>query len=194
MKSDLTGFILAGGRSSRMGRDKFALEINGETFLDNASNILKPVCETVKIVLSQIQNIETSLPSVRDIFAARGALGGIHAALQNCDTKFALILAVDLPRVTTGAIESLVRLALASNKFPAVVPRQTDGRPQPLCAVYRVKYCLPPLEKILGENDSASVRDFLDAISPKYIDASRLSTDEDLLFNVNYPEDFLSLN
>jgi molybdenum cofactor guanylyltransferase len=194
MKSDLTGFILAGGRSSRMGRDKFALEINGETFLDNASNILKPVCETVKIVLSQIQNIETSLPSVRDIFAARGALGGIHAALQNCDTKFAVILAVDLPRVTTGAIESLVRLALASNKFPAVVPRQTDGRPQPLCAVYRVKYCLPPLEKILGENDSASVRDFLDAISPKYIDASRLSTDEDLLFNVNYPEDFLSLN
>jgi len=194
MKSEFTGFILAGGKSSRMGIEKQTLEIGGKTFLARAADALEPVCQTVKIVLNRSQAMESELPVVRDIYEQRGALGGIHAALQNCDTKFAVILAVDLPRVTTGAIESLVRLALASNKFPAVVPRQTDGRPQPLCAVYRVKYCLPPLEKILGENDSASVRDFLDAISPKYIDASRLSTDEDLLFNVNYPEDFLSLN
>lgn len=194
MKSEFTGFILAGGKSSRMGIEKQTLEIGGKTFLARAADALEPVCQTVKIVLNRSQAMESELPVVRDIYEQRGALGGIHAALQNCDTKFAVILAVDLPRVTTGAIESLVRLALASNKFTAVVPRQTDGRPQPLCAVYRVKYCLPPLEKILGENDSASVRDFLDAISPKYIDASRLSTDEDLLFNVNYPEDFLSLN
>jgi molybdenum cofactor guanylyltransferase len=193
MKSNFTGFVLAGGKSSRMGTNKFALEIDGETFLDRAANVLKPVCETVKVVLNQTQTIETRLPVVRDIFPARGAPGGIHAALKNCETKFAVILAVDLPFVTTEAIENLAKIAPASNKFPAVVPRQTDGRPQPLCAVYRAQYCLPPLEQILGETESASVRDFLDLIAPKYIDAGRLSADEKLLFNVNYPSDFSSI-
>src|SRR5687768_8165529 len=148
MKSDLTGFVLAGGQSARMGVDKFMLEIDGETFLTRALNALKPVCDTVKIVLNQTQAIETDQPIVRDIYAARGALGGIHAALKNCATKFAVILAVDLPFVTTAAIENLTRFALVSNKYPAIVPRAHDGKFQPLCAVYRAKYCLPALEKL----------------------------------------------
>jgi molybdenum cofactor guanylyltransferase len=193
MKSNFTGFVLAGGKSSRMGADKFTLEIDGETFLEKAVNVLKPACQTVKIVLNPAQEVETIQPIVRDIYQMRGALGGIHAALKNCETKFAVILAVDLPFVTTGAIENLAAAALAANKFPAVVPRQPDGRFQPLCAVYRAKYCLPALEKLLGENDTASVRDFLDLILPKYIEASRLSPDENLLFNVNFPADFASI-
>lgn len=193
MENNFTGFVLAGGRSSRMGAEKHALEFNGETFLERAVNTLKPICETIKIVLNQHQIIETDQPIVRDIYAERGALGAIHAALKNCETKLAIILAVDLPFVTTEAIENLVNIALASNKYIACVPRQTDSRAQPLCAVYRPRFCLPPLEKLLDENDSGSVRDFLDLIFPKYIDADRLSTDENLLFNVNYPNDFQQL-
>ena len=189
-QQDFTGFVLVGGKSSRMGTDKFSLEIDGETFLTRALNVLKPVCREVKIVLNQTQQIEIDLPFVRDVYAERGALGGIHAALKNCETKFAIILAIDLPNVTTGAVENLRNIALASNKFLAFVPRQTDGKPQPLCAVYRAKYCLPALEKVLGENNRASVRDFLDLISPKYIEANRLSENENLLFNVNFPTDF----
>jgi molybdenum cofactor guanylyltransferase len=190
MKSDFTGFVLAGGKSSRMGSEKHALEIDGESFLTRTVNVLKPACETVKIVLNQTQTLETSLPIIRDIYTERGALGGIHAALKNCETKFAVILAVDLPRVTTTAIDNLAAFALSANRYIGFVPRQTDGRPQPLCAVYCARYCLPAIEKLLGENDSASVRDFLDRIAPKYIEASRLSEDENLLFNVNFPADF----
>ena len=189
MQSDFTGFVLAGGKSSRMGKDKFSLEINGETFLDRAVNVLKPVCAEVKIVLNQTQQIETDLSFVRDVYAERGAPGGIHTALKNCQTKLAIILAVDLPFVSTAAIENLARVALASNEYPACVPRQTDGRPQPLCAVYRARFCLPALEQILARNDKSSVRDFLDLISPKYVAADRLSADENLLFNVNSPAD-----
>jgi molybdopterin-guanine dinucleotide biosynthesis protein A len=194
MLDDFTGFVLAGGRSSRMGADKFALEFDGETFLERAVKVLKPVCESVKIVLNKTQTIEISLPVVRDIYEMRGALGGIHAALKNCETKFAVVLAVDLPLVTTAAIENLCRLALASNKYPAFVPRQTDGRPQPLCAVYRAKYCLPSLEKLLDETGSASVRDFLDLIAPKYVEVNKLSADENLLYNVNFPADYQNIN
>ncbi len=190
MKSDFTGFVLAGGKSSRMGTDKSGLKIEGEIFLTRAANVLKPACEDVKIVLNQTQTIETELPIVRDIYTARGALGGIHSALKNSATKFAVILAVDLPFVTIEAIENLADFALVSNKYIAFVPHQSDGRAQPLCAVYRAKYCLPALEKLLSGTDSASVRDFLDLIAPKYIDESRLSADKRLLFNVNYPADF----
>lgn len=189
-RQNFNGFVLAGGKSSRMGADKFGLEINGETFLTRAVNVLKPVCETVKIVLNQHQSIETSLPIVRDIFPERGAPGGIHAALRNCDTKFAVILAVDLPFVSTAAIENLAEFALDSNKYSAFVPCQTGGKIQPLCAVYLAKNCLPVLEKLLGENRRASVRDFLALVAPKYIDQYRLSDDENLLYNVNSPADF----
>lgn len=190
MMTNFTGFVLAGGKSSRMGADKFALEINGETFLTRAAKTLSETCESVKIVLNQTQNIETEFEIVRDIYAGRGALGAIHAAQKNCDTQFAVILAVDLPFVTTEAVKKLQKNAAASGKYSAVVPRQTDGRAQPICAVYRPEFCLPALEKLLRENDSASVRDFLELISPKYIEANRLSENENLLFNVNKPSDF----
>jgi len=189
-QNNFTGFVLAGGKSSRMGVDKYALELGGETFLDRALDVLKPVCETVKIVLNNDQHIETNLPVVRDIYQERGAPGAIHAALKNCETKFAVILAVDLPNVSTEAIENLTNITLASNKYIAFVPRQTDSRPQPLCAVYRAKYCLPALEKLLEENNTASVQDFLDLLLPKYIETNRLSADENILFNVNSPDDF----
>lgn len=193
MNADFTGFVLAGGKSSRMGEDKFSLRFEGESFLTRAVHALSGVCRSVKIVLNQSQTIETTLPTVRDIYPERGANGGIHAALSNCATAFAVVLAVDLPLVNRQAIENLARFALAAQKFPAVVPTQTDGQPQPLCAVYRANLCLPPLEKLLTENEKASVRDFLTLIEPKYVAAQRLGENENLLFNVNYPDDFATL-
>ncbi len=175
-----------------MGADKFALEIGGESFLQRAVKTLSKTCESVKIVLNQTQNIENDCKIVRDIYPNRGALGGIHAALKNCKAKFAVILAVDLPFVTTEAIENLQKIALVSNKYLAVVPRQIDSRPQPLCAIYRGKFCLPTLEKLLNYNDSASVKDFLELLFPRYIDQAKLTTetDKDIFFNVNYRTDF----
>lgn len=193
MKSNFTGFVLAGGKSARMGTDKYNLKIGDETLLTRAARALKSSCETVKIGASRTQEIATDEEIVRDIYENRGAPGAIHAALSTCATDFAIILAVDLPLVNGEALEKLAAAALASNKFLAVVAREMDGRAQPLCAAYRVKYCLPILENLLAENVSVSAQDFLDLIYPKYIDAARLSNNENLLFNVNRPEDFEKL-
>lgn len=195
---NLSGFVLAGGKSSRMETDKAFLETGGETFLDKAVKTLQTVCEKrVKIVLNNNQNnfierLPEGVPHVFDIYENRGAPGGIHAALSNCATKYAMILAVDLPFVTTGAIENLANIALSSNKFIAVVPHQTDGGTQPLCAIYHARYCLPALESLMEANDSASVRDFLELIAPRYINQNDLTADDttDIFFNVNYPADF----
>ena len=195
---NLTGYVLAGGKSSRMQTDKAFLEIGGETFLTRAVKTLRTVCENrVTIVLNQTQThfiarISDAVPHIFDVYENRGALGGIHAALTNCETKYALILAVDLPFVSSEALENLVNIALSSNKYIAVVPRQTDDRLQPLCAVYHTRYCLSALENLMKENDSASVNDFLELIAPRFINQNKLTADEstDIFFNVNYPADY----
>ena len=194
---NFTGFVLAGGKSSRMGKDKALLEINGRTFLENAVDALRPNCSSIKIVLNRSQNHfveKISTKYIFDIFENRGALGGIHAALNDCETELAIILAVDLPFVNEKVLKNLAEIALASDKFSAIVPRQDDGRLQPLCAVYRTEICLPKLKKLLDKNASASVRYFLELIFPKYIEANRLSANENLLFNVNHPTDFQNIN
>lgn len=192
-----TGYILTGGKSSRMGTDKAFLKIGEKTFLENAFQALEPNCEKVKAVLNEsqtrfIEKLPAKVSPIFDIYEKRGALGGIHAALKDCKTTFAVILAVDLPFVTSEAIKNLCEIADASNKYLACVPRQ-DDRPQPLCAVYRAEYCLPTLEKLLDENDSASVKDFLEPIFPRYISADRLNADENLFLNANYPDDLEKL-
>jgi molybdopterin-guanine dinucleotide biosynthesis protein A len=196
-----TGFVLAGGKSSRMETDKAFLEISGETFLTRAVKTLRTVCENrVKIVLNQTQNhfikrLPEDVPHIFDVYENRGAPGGIHAALTNCATKYAIILAVDLPFVTGEAIGNLADIVLSSNKYIAVVPRQNDSRLQPLCAVYHARYCLPTLENLMREKDSASVRDFLELIAPRYVAQNKLSADHptDIFFNVNRPADFQSI-
>ena len=191
--SEFTGFVLIGGQSSRMGEDKFSLQFNGKSFLENAVAALNEVCENrVKLVLNQTQTIESGLNIVRDVYEKRGALGAIHAALKNCETKFAFVLAVDLPFVTGEIINKLAEITLSSNKFLANVPRQTDGRIQPLCAVYRAKYCLPTLERLMNENETASPRDFLELVNTCYIPQQNLSADpeKDIFFNINTPTDY----
>ena len=193
-----SGFVLAGGKSSRMKTDKAFLKLGGETFLTRAVKTLQSVCENrVSVVLNRTQNsfielLPDDVPHIFDVFENRGAPGGIHAALTDCETKYAVILAVDLPLVSNETIENLANIALSSNKFIAVVPRQTDGKIQPLCAVYQARYCLPALENLMAENDSASVKDFLELVAPRFVNQNKLTADDstDIFFNVNHPADY----
>ena len=199
---DFSGFVLAGGKSSRMETDKAFLQIDGETFLTRAVSMLHDVVENrVKIVLNHAQNnfieqFPSNVAPVFDIYENRGALGGVHAALTNCATKYAIVLAVDLPFVTSEIIEKLAEITLSSNKFIAVVPRQNDERLQPLCAVYHARYCLPTLENLMDENEYASANDFLELIAPRIIAQNKLTADDskDIFFNVNRPTDFEQIN
>ncbi|HEX8734635.1 MAG TPA: molybdenum cofactor guanylyltransferase [Pyrinomonadaceae bacterium] len=199
----MEGFVLAGGKSSRMGTDKAFLKFNGETFLRRAARALSSTCnERVKIVINETQKAKfeksfASFEYVFDVFYERGALGGIHAALKNSQSVWALILACDLPFVTENAIKNLAEIALNSpEKTAAVVPKQPDGRIQPLCAVYRVRDCLPAIEKILNNENSPPVKDFLKTVPTRLVEVGEFATEgesEILFFNVNRPFDFESI-
>ena len=196
---NFTGYVLAGGKSSRMKTDKAFLRVGGETFLTRAVKTLSTVCENrVKIVLNKaqtsfVEKLPDQVPHIFDGYENRGALGGIHAALTDCQNEWAIILAVDLPRVTSEAIKNLAKIACSSKKFAATVPVQTDGRWQPLCAVYRAEDCLPKLESLLKETASASVKDFLKLVSSHFVEQNELAADEErenLFYNVNEPDEY----
>jgi molybdopterin-guanine dinucleotide biosynthesis protein A len=195
---NVTGYILAGGLSSRMGRDKAFLKFGETTFLENAAAVLRPVCREVKAVFNISQkgfagHLPEGVSGVFDIYEGRGPLGGIHTAFSDCPTEIAAVLAVDLPFVTTAAMEKLCALIAEEKTAAAFVPLQTDGRIQPLAAVYRAKKCLPPAEEILAKKEKASMRRFLETINAKFIKAGDLSKNADLFLNVNEKSEYEKL-
>lgn len=190
MANNFSGYVLAGGKSSRMGADKAFLKIGDKTFIENAARALKPHCARVKIVLNEsqtgfIERLPENTEYIFDRFENRGALGGIHAALKDCETEFAVVLAVDLPFVGESAIKNLREIALGSENFSAVVPRQNDGKLQPLCAVYRVSDCLPKAQEILSKTVSVSMKDFLNELETKIIESESLDDNQKLFLNIN---------
>ena len=135
---DLTAFILAGGKSKRMGVDKAFVDYDGCTLLARALDLARSVTPDVRILGSQ-EKFAPFAPVVEDIFRDCGPLGGIHAALRASLTELNLVLAVDTPFVSWAFAQYLITLARGAPEAAAVVPR--DGSFwQPLCGVYRREF------------------------------------------------------
>jgi molybdenum cofactor guanylyltransferase len=130
----LNAFVLAGGKSTRMGTDKAFVEFGGSTLLARALKLAGSVCSRVSIV-GPAEKFATFGEIVEDQFPDHGPLGGIHAALRYSDADVNLLLAVDLPFVEAGFLHHLLKRA-QGGKAIAIVPRAAGGW-QPLCAIYR---------------------------------------------------------
>ncbi|MGD1023593.1 MAG: molybdenum cofactor guanylyltransferase [Candidatus Sulfotelmatobacter sp.] len=135
---DVTAFILAGGKSTRMGRDKAFVEFEGRTLLGRTLELARSVRLDVRIV-GDHEKFASLAPVAEDIFRDRGPLGGIHAALRASQTELNLMLAVDMPFVAAAFLNYLIGQARSAPQATVVVPR-TGGRWQPLCAVYRREF------------------------------------------------------
>jgi molybdopterin-guanine dinucleotide biosynthesis protein A len=132
---ELTAFILAGGKSTRMGVDKVFVQLDGRTLLARALELARGLASDVRIV-GDVRKFEKFGPVVEDIFQNCGPLGGIHAALRASATDLNLILAVDAPFVAAPFLSYMIEQAVNCSSASAVVPRAAGGW-QPLCAVYR---------------------------------------------------------
>ena len=135
---DVTVFILAGGKSTRMGSDKAFAEYQGRTLLARALDLARSVTADVLIVGSK-EKFAPFAPVVEDVFSDCGPLGGIHAALRASRTDLNLFLPVDTPFVSWTFLQYLVRQAGNAPEAAVVVPR-SDGGWQPLCAIYRREF------------------------------------------------------
>jgi len=130
----LTAFILAGGKSSRMGRDKAFLQLGEETLLARALRLAGAVTEDIRIV-GNATKFSALGHVVEDIYRDQGPLSGIHAALSGAQTELNLVLAVDLPFMDTDFLNYLLTRARHSEAI-VTLPRVAE-RLQPLCAIYR---------------------------------------------------------
>src|ERR1700677_3288499 len=137
---DLTAFVLAGGKSTRMGADKAFVGYDGRTLLARALDLARSVTPDVRIVGSP-EKFAPFAPVVEDIFRDCGPLGGIHAALQSSGTELNLMLAVDTPFVSWAFLQYLRSQARNAPAATVIVPR-SDGARQPLCAIYRREFAV----------------------------------------------------
>lgn len=135
---DLSAFILAGGKSSRMGTDKAFIPLDGRTLLARALDLARQVTTDVRIVGDR-RKFAPFGPVVEDIFPGCGPLGGIHGALRSSQSDLNVILAVDAPFVSLALLQHLVTRARNCPSAAITVPRANGGW-QPLCAVYRREF------------------------------------------------------
>ncbi len=180
-------FILAGGASSRMGTDKSQLLFERETFTEHIANTLRQVTDSVTIVGRTPG--KSSLPSVPDVYPQWGALGGLHAALAASDRDWAIVVACDLPFVTSELFEHLGSVRLDHD---AVVPVQEDGRPQPLAALYRVDPCRQRATDLI-EAGRRRPLDLLETVNTHWVafdEIRNLAQAERFFVNINTPEDY----
>ncbi|MDQ1612747.1 MAG: molybdenum cofactor guanylyltransferase [Pyrinomonadaceae bacterium] len=188
--SDAEGFILAGGASSRMGTDKARLTLGGRTFAARVADALGAFTTKVSVVSARRDAAGLNLPLVEDVYRDCGALGGLHAALSACRAPWAVVVSCDLPFVTG---ELFARLGeLRTGEADAVVPRQTDGRAQPFCALYSPARCLALAARLLGEGERRP-RVLLQQARTRWVVPEELADlrDAELFFlNVNTPEDY----
>lgn len=186
---DVQGFILVGGRSRRMGEDKAQLRLGSQTVLARIAAELSIETTSVTLVGAHNTYADVLLKIVPDVHREWGALGGIHTALTSAQA-WALVVACDLPFVTSQLFARLI--SLIDENVDAIVPVQSDGRPQPVCAVYRRDRCLPEVEALIGRGEHTP-RALLANIRTRYVGPEALDDlagAEKFFINVNTPEDF----
>jgi len=187
---DVDAFLLAGGLSSRMGTEKASLELAGRSFAQTIASAVRPSVSSIAIVGTNAPDI--GVPTIPDDRPGCGPLAGIETALRIANTGAVLIVACDLPLVTTAFVRLLLE-RWAEGPDRIVVPEDSAGRLAPLCAVYPVSI----LQRVTALLDAGErkprllVDDRADVVSFKHY--AHLAGAEHLLENVNTPADFQRL-
>jgi molybdopterin-guanine dinucleotide biosynthesis protein A len=189
LTNDIEGFVLAGGANSRMGRPKADLVLGGSRFVDIAASALRSITDSVHIVGEPAPN-ETAEWIEDDPSVDQSSLRGLITALSNCRSRWAFVLACDLPFVNDQLAERIA--SYRSAECEAIVPIQPDGRLQPLCALYDAESCLPKAKAMheLGEHSLHSFVSWLNAFKIESQYFNDLVGSEFFFMNINTPYDF----
>jgi molybdenum cofactor guanylyltransferase len=213
----IAGFVLAGGKSSRMGRDKALLEIGGVPVLVRTARLVESVTGSATVIAGAIANANASasagansntttgenpntdanagayrslgLRLIGDDWPGAGPLGGIATALRASGAGWSLVVACDLPYLTKEWLDYLCARAFSS-AADAVVPMNINSA-EPLCAMYH-KRAEQALVSLVS-NGTRKVHDGLKSICVETIEASEWKAfdSEGLLFkNMNSPADY----
>lgn len=153
-KQDITGIILAGGKSSRMGRDKALLLHSGRTFLQRIADVLSPLVDKIIVVSDNpTHNIINTL-RVNDNVKDSGPLSGLITGLSHSKTQYNLVISCDVPKVTTDLLNQLLT---ASDETTELVQFKINNKTTPLVALYKTS-CSSTLEAAFSQGERRLVK------------------------------------
>lgn len=144
-----SGFVLAGGASSRMGRDKASLPYHGTTLLEHIAEAVREAAGNVAIIGHLRGVFASKTPVFRDKTPGLGPLGGLFTALSVTETDWNLVVACDMPGITPDQLRILLKKAEISSS-DCVAAVSPDGLIEPLCAVYH-RRCLPVVARAIRD-------------------------------------------
>ena len=204
--SQLTGIVLAGGRSRRLGstQSKLLIRIDGKQILIRIADVLKKITSELILVVRQNQNddvlklgISLDMRVITDTDPYSGPLAGIHAGLTASTTPFSFVVAGDHPFISTNLITTMAMAASHDSvSSPSAVIPQIDGLINPLHAIYPRKHWIPYFAQVMSEGETSPRRAIEKAKAANYPPMT-IFTDEVIeqtdphkisLFDIDTPE------
>ena len=145
MQIDVTGVLLAGGNSRRMGEDKRYLVVGEQTLLERGLAVLRSIFQEVLVVIAQDSlplNVDARV--VRDLVPDCGSLGGLYTGLTQATTPYIFVVACDMPFLDPAVITQFTSRRASAD----IVMAKLAARLHPMHALYG-KGCLPVLEQMI---------------------------------------------
>lgn len=199
MYNDITGIILSGGKSKRMGVNKSLLKVGNKAIIEIVQDKISKLFKELLVITNEPELYQfLNLEIYKDIFQGKGPLAGIHSGLVHSKTQKSFIISCDMPLITVDMINTIINY----KKDSSITIAKDDGYIQQLCGVYD-KCCIPEagklLEESLGDENrntqqekrGCKVLQLIKEVGAEILDAEALpSYDKDLFFNMNTMDDF----
>ncbi len=182
-KTEITGIILCGGKSIRMGENKAFIQIEGVPIINRIYDLFKELFREVIIVTNQ-KDLFSAFDSriYSDLIPGKGALGGLYTGLVLSTWQYCFCVACDMPFINKSLVQYLIENI---DDADVVVPRTKDGL-EPLHAIYS-KNCVDPIRRMI-EDGKSKIVDMYDQVKVKIID------EENFLFFDPGRESFINVN
>jgi len=186
--SDITGFILAGGKSRRMGTDKALLTFQEKPLLEHMIKLINPFCNTIAISGQNSDYSIFGVEMVTDLYSGCGPIAGIYSSLNHSQNDWNLFVGVDVPFVN----EALLFLLISNiGEYDCIIPMHTSGV-EPLIGLYHRRIS-PIVEELIRSGDYR-LTNLLSKLNTRYVDCNDLVKKYPRLFmNINRMDDYQSI-
>lgn len=182
---NVTGIILAGGKSSRMGSDKGMLDLSGKKFIEHIITAIKPKVDQVIIIANNDNYNAYGYPVYKDLITERGPIGGIYTGLTYSTTEKNIVVSCDIPFITSSLVQHIIEHSAGAD---IAVPIY-KGNIEPLCSVYN-KSITEEIGKLINKGELKMLKVIQHLMTREVVinETLKFYTD-DLLLNINTPEE-----
>ena len=185
-KKPITGIILSGGKSSRMGSDKALLKLNNSTFIESIIATIQPFVDELIIISDNPEHDKFNIRREEDFIKDAGPLAGLLTGLYRAKHEHVIALSCDIPMISKKVIETLITQADDAFEVNQI---ESEGKTMPLIAIYK-KSCWYPIYRLL-QNGERRLRVAVENFKVKTILLNK--EDKSLVTNINTKQQLTAL-